>query len=67
MSFAELSRSALELPPQERLELARRMVESVVSPEPVGEPLAQGIRRLDDLLSGRVEGLTEEQFRDALR
>lgn len=58
---------ALELPPEERLELARRLVESVIAPETLNEAVAEGIRRIQDVASGRVNGLTEEQFRSALK
>ena len=67
MSATELSHAALELPPDERLELARRLVESVVAPAALNEAVAEGIRRIEDVASGRVPGLTEEQFRTALR
>ena len=54
------------LPADERLELARRLVESVVAPEPLTEALKEGIRRIEDVATGRVAGLTEEQYRAAL-
>ena len=57
----------LELPVEDRLELARRLVESVVSPAPSGEAFAEGIRRIEDVAAGRTTGLTEEQFRAALQ
>jgi len=57
MSATELSSAALELPPDERLELARRLVESVVAPASLNEAVAEGIRRIEDIASGRVEGL----------
>jgi len=57
----------LELPPDERLELARRLVESVVTPASLDEAVAAGIRRIKDVASGRVRGLTEEQLRAALQ
>ena len=60
-----LSHTALELPPAERLELARRLVESVVAPVPLNEAVAEGIRRIEDVATGRVAGLTEEQYRAA--
>lgn len=63
----ELSRCALELPPAERLELARRLVESVVEPAPLSSAVDEGIRRIEDVIAGRVTGLTEEQYRAALR
>lgn len=67
MVLADLARIAFELPPEERLELARRFVESVVSPETLTEALTEGIRRIEDVAVGRVKGLTEEQYRAALK
>lgn len=67
MVSADLARIAFELPPEERLELARRLVESVVSPETLTQALTEGIRRIEDVAVGRVKGLTEEQYRTALK
>ena len=67
MVSADLARIAFELPPEERLELARRLVESVVSPETLTQALTEGIRRIEDVAVGRVKGLTEEQYRAALK
>jgi putative addiction module component (TIGR02574 family) len=67
MSAADLSKAALELPADERLELARQLVESVVEPASLKEAVAEGIRRIEDIVTGRVQGLTEEQYRAALR
>lgn len=66
MSATELSKAALELPADERLELARRLVESVVEPASLNEALAEGVRRIEDIAADRIKGLTEEQFRAAL-
>ncbi|HRZ53990.1 MAG TPA: addiction module protein [Candidatus Paceibacterota bacterium] len=57
---------ALELPPEERLELARRLVESVVAPASLTETLADGIRRIEEIATGRAQGLTEAEYRAAL-
>ena len=57
----------LELPPDGRLELARRLVESVVAPATLNEALKEGIRRIEDIVTGRVRGLTEEEYRAALK
>ena len=62
----DLSHTALELPPAERLELARRLVESVVAPQPLSEAVKEGIRRIENVAAGRVAGLSEEQYRAAL-
>ncbi len=66
MVSAEVSSAALELPPEERLELARRLVESVVAPATLKEAINEGVRRIEDMATGRVQGLTEEQYRAAL-
>ena len=67
MVSADFTRMALELPPEERLELARRLVESVVAPVPLNEAVTEGIRRIEDVATGRVNGLAEEQYRSALK
>jgi putative addiction module component (TIGR02574 family) len=66
MVSVDVSRLALELPPDERLELARRLVESVVAPAALNDAVAEGIRRIEDVAAGRVQGLTEQQYRVAL-
>ena len=40
---ADLARVARELPPQERLDLARRLVESVVAPASLNETISEGM------------------------
>ena len=67
MRTTEFSRTALRFPPEERLELARRLVESVVEPASLTEAVKEGIRRIEDVATGRVAGLTEEQYRAAIR
>lgn len=61
MVSADLAKVAFDLPPEQRLDLARRLVESVVTPEPLTEALAEGIRRIEEVATGRVPGLTEAQ------
>jgi putative addiction module component (TIGR02574 family) len=66
MPTTDLSQAALELPPEERLELARRLVESVVEPAQFSAVVSEGIKRIEDIAAGRIQGLTEEQYRAAL-
>ena len=67
MVTAELSRTALELPIEDRLELARRLIESVAAPEPtLDDGMAEAVQRVEDVASGKVRGLTEEEFRARL-
>jgi putative addiction module component (TIGR02574 family) len=67
MGSADLARIAQDLPPEERLDLARRLIESVVSPPSLNQAITEGIRRIEDLATGRVQGLTEEEFRSSLK
>jgi putative addiction module component (TIGR02574 family) len=67
MLSTELSRTVLGLPPEDRLELARQLVESVVEPATLTEAVKEGIQRIEDVATGRVAGLTEEQYRAAMR
>lgn len=66
MLSTELSRAALQLSPSDRLELARRLLESVVEPESLTDKVEEGIRRIEAVASGRVPGLTEDQYRATL-
>ncbi|MBC8039763.1 MAG: addiction module protein [Opitutaceae bacterium] len=66
MLSTEISRTALALPPDERLELARRLVESVAAPVPLNPAVMDGIRRIEDVANGKVAGMTEEQYRAAV-
>jgi putative addiction module component (TIGR02574 family) len=67
MVVTDVAKMAFELPPEERLELARRLVESVVTPDSLTGAIAEGIRRIEDIATGRVKGLTEEEYRKALQ
>ena len=49
MLTAEISRTVLELPPEDRLELARRLVESVVEPASLDNVVKEGLRRIEDV------------------
>ena len=67
MIAAEIEDLVMNLSPDDRLELARRLVESVVTPEELDEAIQNGIKRIEDVLTGRVTGLSEQEFRAALR
>jgi hypothetical protein len=66
MSAQDLATMALELPPDERLDMARRLVESVVTPVSSEEAIAEGIRRIENAFTGKTTPLTEAEFRAAL-
>lgn len=46
----------MELSPEERLDLARRLVESVGTPEHVNDAIAEGVRRIEELMTGPSKG-----------
>ena len=67
MLTVELNEAVLALPAEERTEPARRLIESVVWPAALNEAVTAGIRRMEDVASGRTAGLTEVAFRAALQ
>ncbi len=67
MVSTDVARIALELPPEDSLELARRLVESVVIPDSLTQALTDGIRRIEDAATGRVKGLSDDEYRAALQ
>jgi hypothetical protein len=67
--LSEVTKIALQLSPRERLQLARRLLESLPassSPDHL-HLVTQGVQRIEDVASGKIPGLTESQFRRALR
>ena len=66
MIAAEITSLALELPADQRLDLARKLVESVAVPNSLDKAIEDGIQRIEEIFAGNVEGLTEAEFRAAL-
>jgi putative addiction module component (TIGR02574 family) len=67
MTAAHLTQSVLALPEAERLELARKIVESLASKEEQAAAIAEGVRRMEAIVTGQTPGLSEAQFRQARR
>jgi hypothetical protein len=67
MPPSQLTESVLALPEAERLALAHLIVESLPDDPACAQRIAEGVRRLEDVATGKVAGLTEQQFRDALQ
>jgi hypothetical protein len=59
----KITDALLRLPEADRVDLARSLVESLGSPEVGGPTVEQAVSRLEELVSGRVAPLTEEEFR----
>jgi len=67
MSTQEIAEAVMALPERERLELARRIVASVASDEEVSTRIAEAVCGIEDIVTGKVVGLSESEFRDALK
>jgi len=57
----------MELPEKDRLELARRIVASLISEQEAAVAIGQAVQGIEDVVTGKVRGLSEAEFRDALR
>jgi hypothetical protein len=67
MSAQEIADAVMALPEKERLELARRIVASIDLEKKVSARIADAVRGIEDVVTGKVVGLTEVEFRDALK
>ena len=67
MSTQEIAEAVMELAEKERLELARRVVAGIVAEQEAAGAIAQAVRGIEDVVTGKVCGLSEAEFRDALR
>jgi len=62
----QITESVLALPENDRLELARRIVESVATDRRVAELVSDGVRRIEEVATGKVRGFSEEEYRKAI-
>ena len=67
MSVQDIAEAVMELPEKERLDLARRIVASVVAEKDASEEIRQAVAGIEDMVTGKVRGLSETEFRDALK
>jgi hypothetical protein len=54
-------------PQDERLPLARRIVANIVTEQQSFSQIEEAVRGIEDVITGKVPGLSEAEFRDALR
>jgi hypothetical protein len=62
---AQLTETVLALPEAERLALAREIIASLATNEARQTAVNDGVRRIEDIITGHTAGLTESQFRRA--
>jgi hypothetical protein len=67
MSTQEIAEAVMELPEKDRLELARRIVVSIADEQQAAGAIGQAVQGIEDVVTGKVRGLSETEFRDALR
>ena len=67
MSTQEIAEAAMQLPEKDRLEVARRIVASVAADQETSAAIKEAVQGIEDVVTGKVRGLTEPEFRDALR
>lgn len=65
MISSQLSQSVFALPEADRLELARQIVKTIAQEREVDNLVNQGIERIEDVLSGKVEGLSKDEYKQA--
>jgi hypothetical protein len=67
MSPQEIAEAVMELPEKDRLELARRIVASVVAEQETSDAVEHTVQGIEDMVTGKARGLSEAGFRDGLR
>jgi hypothetical protein len=67
MSAHEIAEGVLELSETERLDLARLIIASVAVEREKAVEIENAVRGIEDILTGKVRGLTEAEFRAALQ
>jgi hypothetical protein len=66
MSTHEIAEVVMEWPEKERLELARRIIASIVVEREVSATVAESVHGIEDVITGKVRGLSEAEFKEAL-
>jgi hypothetical protein len=66
MSVHEIAEAVMELSETDRLDLARRIVDSVVADQQSAVEVARAVQGIEDVLTGKVRGLNEAEFQRAL-
>ena len=66
MSTQEIAEVVMELPEKDRLDLARRIIASIVLEGELSASVADSVQGIEDVSTGKVRGLSEAEFREAL-
>ncbi len=66
MSTQEIAEVVMEMPEKDRLELARCIIASIVIERELSATVVESVQGIEDVITGKVRGLSEAEFRDAL-
>ena len=67
MSAREITDAVMELPETERLELARRIVATIAAEREISKKISDAVQGIEDIVTGKLTGLNETEFRNALK
>ena len=67
MSAREIADAVMALPETERLELARRIVATIAAEREVSKKISDAVQGIEDIVTGKLTGLNEADFRHALK
>jgi D-aminopeptidase len=67
MSTQEIAEAVMALPEKDRLELARQIVASIDLEQKVSARVTEAVPGIEDVVTGKVVGMTEAEFRNALK
>ena len=67
MSAKDIADAVMELPEQERLDLARRIVATIAAEREITKKISDAVQGIEDVVTGKLNGLTETEFRAALK
>ena len=67
MSAKEITEAVMELPEQERLQLARRIVATIADEREISKKISEAVPGIEDIVTGKLSGLSEAEFRHALK
>jgi hypothetical protein len=67
MSAREIADAVMELPEKERLELARRIVATIAAEREISKKISDAVQGIEDIVTGKLTGLNETEFRHALK
>ena len=67
MSTKDIAEAVMELPEEERLELARQIVATISAEREVSQKISHAVQGIEDIVTGKLTGLTEAEFRNALK